>query len=99
MQATFNGRRIVVFSGGEAKDLEGLFTEIRGLRDGGANGSIIGRNTFRRPRDQALDMLDKTPRLSVRPRHSPPAGATRGAGGPAKLSARAAARRRIGVSK
>jgi hypothetical protein len=41
MQATFNGRRIVVFSGGEAKDLEGLFTEIRGLRDGGANGSII----------------------------------------------------------
>jgi hypothetical protein len=43
---------------GEAKDLEGLFTEIRGLRDGGANGSIIGRNTFQRPRDQALDMLD-----------------------------------------
>jgi class I fructose-bisphosphate aldolase len=59
MQATFNGRRIVVFSGGEAKDLEGLFTEIRGIRDGGANGSIIGRNTFQRPRDQALDMLDK----------------------------------------
>ncbi|HTB40243.1 MAG TPA: hypothetical protein VK777_24340, partial [Reyranella sp.] len=45
----------------EAKSvgLEGLFTEIRGLRDGGANGSIIGRNTFQRPRDQALDMLDK----------------------------------------
>ena len=59
MQATFNGRRIVVFSGGEAKDLEGLFTEIRGLRDGGANGSIIGRNTFQRPREQALDMLVK----------------------------------------
>src|SRR5216684_1467836 len=59
MQATFNGRRIVVFSGGEAKDLEGLFTEVRGLRDGGANGSIIGRNTFQRPREQALDMLDK----------------------------------------
>jgi len=59
MQATFNGRRIVVFSGGEAKDLEGLFTEIRGLRDGGANGSIIGRNTFQRPRADALDMLDK----------------------------------------
>ena len=28
VQATFNGRRIVVFSGGEAKDLEGLFTEM-----------------------------------------------------------------------
>jgi class I fructose-bisphosphate aldolase len=59
MQSAFNGRRIVVFSGGEAKDLDGLYNEIRGLRDGGANGSIIGRNTFQRPRAEALDMLDK----------------------------------------
>jgi class I fructose-bisphosphate aldolase len=59
MQAAFNGRRIVVFSGGEAKDLDGLYSEVRGLRDGGANGSIIGRNTFQRPRAEALDMLDK----------------------------------------
>jgi fructose-bisphosphate aldolase, class I len=59
MQAAFAGRRIVVFSGGEAKDIDGLYEEIRGLRDGGANGSIIGRNTFQRPREQALDMLDK----------------------------------------
>jgi class I fructose-bisphosphate aldolase len=59
VQSCFGGRRIVVFSGGEAKDLEGLYEEIRGLRDGGANGSIIGRNTFQRPRDEALAMLDK----------------------------------------
>lgn len=59
VQACFAGKRIVVFSGGEAKDLEGLYEEIRGLRDGGANGSIIGRNTFQRPRDEALAMLDK----------------------------------------
>jgi fructose-bisphosphate aldolase, class I len=59
MQAAFGGKRIVVFSGGEAKDLEGLFTEIRGLRDGGANGSIIGRNTFQRPKKDALEMLQK----------------------------------------
>lgn len=59
MQATFAGRRIVVFSGGEAKDLEGLFEEVRGLRDGGANGSIIGRNTFQRPKADALAMLGK----------------------------------------
>jgi class I fructose-bisphosphate aldolase len=57
VQACFAGKRIVVFSGGEAKDLDGLYTEIRGLRDGGANGSIIGRNTFQRPREQALEML------------------------------------------
>lgn len=59
MQASFAGRRIVVFSGGEAKDLEGLYEEVRGLRDGGANGSIIGRNTFQRPKADALAMLAK----------------------------------------
>jgi len=59
MQSAFAGRRIVVFSGGEAKDLEGLYTEVRGLRDGGANGSIIGRNTFQRPKADTLAMLAK----------------------------------------
>jgi class I fructose-bisphosphate aldolase len=58
VQACFGGRRIVVFSGGEAKDLDGIFNEVRALRDGGANGSIIGRNTFQRPREEALKMLD-----------------------------------------
>ena len=59
MQSSFNGRRIVVFSGGEAKDEAGLFAEIKGLYEGGANGSIIGRNTFQRPRDKALELLDR----------------------------------------
>ena len=59
MQASFAGKRVVVFSGGEAKDLDGLYDEVRGLRDGGANGSIIGRNTFQRPKEQALEMLNK----------------------------------------
>jgi class I fructose-bisphosphate aldolase len=59
VQGCFAGKRIVVFSGGEAKDLEGLYEEVRGLRDGGANGSIIGRNTFQRPRAEALAMLAK----------------------------------------
>ncbi len=57
VQSCFGGRRIVVFSGGESKGLEGLYEEVRGLRDGGANGSIIGRNTFQRPREEALAML------------------------------------------
>ncbi len=59
VQACFGGRRIVVFSGGESKGLDGLYDEVRGLRDGGANGSIIGRNTFQRPREEALAMLSK----------------------------------------
>ncbi len=58
VQAAFNGRRILIFSGGEAKELDALYNEIRELRDGGANGSIIGRNTFQRPRDEALKLLD-----------------------------------------
>ena len=57
MQSTFDGRRIVVFSGGAAKDLDGVLDEIRLIRDGGGNGSIIGRNTFQRPREDALKML------------------------------------------
>jgi class I fructose-bisphosphate aldolase len=58
VQSCYAGRRIVVFSGGEAKDLEGIFNEARAIRDGGGNGSIIGRNTFQRPREDALAMLD-----------------------------------------
>jgi len=59
MQASFAGKRVVVFSGGEAKGLEGVYEEVRGIRDGGGNGSIIGRNTFQRPKAEALAMLDK----------------------------------------
>ena len=59
VQSCFNGRRIVVFSGGEAKDLKGILGEIQQLYEGGANGSIIGRNTFQRPREEALAMLDQ----------------------------------------
>jgi class I fructose-bisphosphate aldolase len=58
MQSCFNGRRIVLFSGGEAKDLAGVYSEVQAIREGGANGSIIGRNTFQRPRADALKMLD-----------------------------------------
>jgi len=59
VQSAFNGRRIVIFSGGEAKDLDGVFDEVRAIYAGGANGSIIGRNTFQRPKAEALDMLNR----------------------------------------
>ena len=39
--------------------IDDVFAEVRVVRDDRANGSIIGRNTFQRPRDQAIDMLDK----------------------------------------
>jgi len=59
VQSAFNGRRIVVFSGGEAKDLDGVLDEVRAVYHGGGNGSIIGRNTFQRPKAEALDMLNR----------------------------------------
>jgi len=63
VQSCFNGKRIVVFSGGEARDIDGVYNEARAIRDGGGNGSIIGRNTFQRPREEALKMLDTIIRI------------------------------------
>ncbi|HWP65784.1 MAG TPA: class I fructose-bisphosphate aldolase [Candidatus Limnocylindria bacterium] len=57
VQAAFGGRRIVIFSGGEAKGNEAVFEEIRAIRDGGGFGSIIGRNSFQRPKREALAFL------------------------------------------
>ena len=59
VQSCFNGKRIVVFSGGEAKDLDGVLDEVRAVYQGGGNGSIIGRNTFQRPKAEAIDMLNR----------------------------------------
>lgn len=58
VETCFQGRRLVVFSGGAAKDLQGVYDDARAIREGGGNGSIIGRNAFRRPRAEAMQMLD-----------------------------------------
>jgi class I fructose-bisphosphate aldolase len=58
-QCCFMGRRLVVFSGGASKSTDDVLEEARAIRDGGGNGHIIGRNIFRRPREEALDILDK----------------------------------------
>ncbi len=57
VQAAFNGRRIVIFSGGEAKGKDEIMSEIQGIADGGGFGSIIGRNSFQRPKTEAIDFL------------------------------------------
>jgi class I fructose-bisphosphate aldolase len=57
VDACFAGRRIVVFSGGAAKGEDAVYDDARAIRDGGGNGSIIGRNSFQRPREEALGML------------------------------------------
>ena len=58
VQCAFNGRRIVIFSGGAAVfDDNKLLDEIRAIHEGGGFGSIIGRNSFQRKREDALRML------------------------------------------
>lgn len=58
-QACFNGKRIVVFSGGAAKGENAVFEDAKAIHAGGGNGSIIGRNCFQRPREEALKLLDE----------------------------------------
>ncbi len=57
VQAAFDGRRIVIFSGGPAQDRKALVEEIRAIADGGGFGSIVGRNSFQRPKSEAIDLL------------------------------------------
>ncbi len=59
VRSAFNGKRIVVFSGGSAKGADAVYDDARAIRDGGGNGSIIGRNSFQRERGDALAMLGK----------------------------------------
>jgi len=59
MRSAFNGRRLVVFSGGNKKAASSVFDDARAIRDGGRNGSISGRNTFQRPRADAIEMLNQ----------------------------------------
>lgn len=58
-QSTFNGRRIVIFSGGEKKNDDEIVEEARSIRAGGGFGSIIGRNVFQRDQASALALLDR----------------------------------------
>lgn len=59
-QCAFAGKRVVIFSGGAKNDNDAaVFEECKAIRDGGGFGSIIGRNTFQRKRNDALKFLDE----------------------------------------
>ncbi len=59
IQSAFNGRRIVIFSGGPSKETRAVLEEIKDLAKGGSFGSIVGRNVFQRPKKEALELLSK----------------------------------------
>jgi class I fructose-bisphosphate aldolase len=58
IESAFNGKRIVIFSGGETKSTDELLEDVRGIAAGGGFGSIMGRNAFQRPRAEALKLLE-----------------------------------------
>ena len=58
VQSCFNGKRVVIFSGGEAKGTEDVLNEVKQLAAGGSFGSIMGRNAFQRKRSDALELLN-----------------------------------------
>jgi class I fructose-bisphosphate aldolase len=59
VQSCFQGRRLVIFSGGEVKNVASVFDDAHAVAAGGGNGLIIGRNCFQRPRQEAIAMLNE----------------------------------------
>jgi class I fructose-bisphosphate aldolase len=57
VQSAFNGKRIVIFSGGGKVSDDEILNQIRAINEGGGFGSIIGRNSFQRPRKDAVKLL------------------------------------------
>jgi class I fructose-bisphosphate aldolase len=57
VQSAFNGKRIVIFSGGPAKGTDAVLEEIREIAKGGGYGSIVGRNAFQRSESDAVKLL------------------------------------------
>ena len=56
-QCALNGRRIVIFSGGGKKVSTSVQEDAIAIAKGGGNGSIIGRNSFQREKQDAGNML------------------------------------------
>ena len=57
VKSTFNGRRIVIFSGGASKGTDAVLEDARQIAAGGGFGAIMGRNAFQRPKDEAIALL------------------------------------------
>jgi class I fructose-bisphosphate aldolase len=57
VQSCFAGKRIVIFSGGESQETPALLEQVKEIAAGGGFGSIMGRNTFQRPHDEAMKLI------------------------------------------
>ena len=59
VKSAFGGKRVVIHSGGPTRGEEELLKEIKELKAGGSFGSIMGRNAFQRPKDEAITLIHK----------------------------------------
>ncbi len=57
VQCAFDGRRILIFSGGPSESDDKLLHSVEAIQEGGGFGSIIGRNSFQRPKKDGLKLL------------------------------------------
>ena len=57
IKSSFNGKRIVIFSGGPAKGTDEIMKEIKEISEGGGFGSIVGRNSFQRPFNEGISLM------------------------------------------
>src|SRR5271156_4195447 len=57
VQSTFDGRRILIFSGGPTDETSNFLEEVRAIHKGGGFGSIVGRNSFQRKKPEAIKFL------------------------------------------
>jgi class I fructose-bisphosphate aldolase len=63
LQGAFQGRRIVLFSGGPRGDVDILLNEAVAIRNAGAAGQMIGRNSFQRSHEAALELFEQLVRV------------------------------------
>ncbi len=57
VKSAFDGRRIVIFSGGAMVSDDEIIADAQAIHNGGGFGSIMGRNSFQRPKEAALQLL------------------------------------------
>jgi DhnA-type fructose-1,6-bisphosphate aldolase and related enzymes len=69
VQCAFDGRRILIFSGGPSESDATLLESIHAIRDGGGFGSIIGRNSFQRPQKDGLKLLREVMEIYAAPQN------------------------------
>ncbi len=59
LKGAFDGHRVLIFSGGEPKDTTSLLEDVKQIAAGGGFGSIMGRNSFQRPKADAVKLLNQ----------------------------------------